>query len=104
MLDFIKNLFSPKPQVDIAQVLQSGAIVLDVRTPGEFKSGHVKKAINIPLDSIESNLVTLKSYKKPIVTCCRSGFRSKMAVTVLRKNGIEAFNGGTWESVASKIK
>lgn len=104
MFGFIKNLFSSDTKVDLTEVLKNGAIVLDVRTPGEFKSGHVKKAINIPLDSIESNLTTLKAYKKPIVTCCRSGFRSKSAVSVLKKNGIEAFNGGTWESVADRIK
>ena len=37
-------------------MLESGSVVIDVRTPEEFKSGHYMNSINIPLDKIESSL------------------------------------------------
>ena len=49
MLNLFKNMFSSAPEVDYAALVKKGALIIDVRTPGEFKSGHIKGSINIPL-------------------------------------------------------
>jgi rhodanese-related sulfurtransferase len=74
-------------------------VIVDVRTPGEFNSGHGKGAINIPLDSISSRVAELKKMNKPVITCCRSGSRSGMAKRILSSAGIECYNGGPWSSL-----
>jgi phage shock protein E len=61
-----------------------GALILDVRTQGEFDSGHVPGAMNIPHDELSSRLAELDSEKgEPVVVYCRSGKRAGMASTVL---------------------
>lgn len=79
MLDTIKNLFGFGPKVDYAELVKQGAIILDVRSAGEFSGGHIKGAINISVDSLEKNLGKLKDKNKPIITCCASGMRSASA-------------------------
>ena len=75
------------------------AFLVDVRTPGEFASGSVKGAVNIPLSSIEHQLGRFKG-KKNIVVFCRSGNRSGQAKRILERNGIEkVINGGTRQHV-----
>lgn len=103
MLNIIKQLLGLGPKVDYRNLVQSGAIILDVRTPAEFKSGHIKGAINIPVDKLQGNLAKVKATNKPVITCCRSGARSGMAVGILKQAGIDAYNGGPWNVLRSKI-
>jgi phage shock protein E len=86
------------PKVDLSQMIKEGATIVDVRTPDEFRSGHVKGSINIPLDRIHGQLAKLDK-SKPIITCCRSGARSGMATDLLKSAGFEAYNGGPWQNV-----
>ena len=74
-------------------------MILDVRTAGEFNTGHIVGSKNIPLDSIGSNLSELKNLNVPIITCCASGMRSGVAARQLSSVGITAVNGGSWYSV-----
>jgi rhodanese-related sulfurtransferase len=75
-----------------------------VRSKGEFNGGHIKGAINIPVDSLSSNLGKLKDKKKPIITCCASGMRSASARGILKSNGYEeVHNGGGWMSLQNKL-
>ena len=104
MINFLKDLFTDKNQVDLPALLAQGAMVLDVRTPQEFRGGHVKGSINIPLAEISNNLNLLKQVKKPIITCCRSGMRSANAANILRNVGLEAYNGQTWKRVQTMIE
>ena len=60
-----------------------GAVILDVRTEGEFGSGHVPGAVNIPHDELASRLSELASTDQPVVVYCRSGKRAGMASAVL---------------------
>jgi phage shock protein E len=60
-----------------------GAVILDVRTEGEFGSGHVPGAVNIPHDELASRLSELASTDQPVVVYCRSGKRAGMASEVL---------------------
>lgn len=76
-----------------------GAVVIDVRTPGEFASGHSKGAKNIPLDKISAQVTAIKKMNKPVIVCCRSGARSGQAASILKNAGIEVVNAGAWQNV-----
>lgn len=84
-------------------MLQKGALIVDVRTPEEYKAGHIKQSVNISLNTIPNKINELKRKNKPIITCCRSGARSGMAAEQLRKAGIEVENGGPWNSVQAMM-
>jgi phage shock protein E len=78
--------------------LENGALVIDVRSPGEFSSGHLAKAINIPLDAIETELPKrVKDKNQALLLHCASGMRSGMAKSKLRGMGYaNAFNLGSY--------
>lgn len=78
-----------------------GALIIDVRTIGEFNSGHGKSAKNIPLDKIGGEVKKLKALNKPIIVCCRSGARSGQAAGILKAAGVDVINGGSWQNVAN---
>jgi rhodanese-related sulfurtransferase len=103
MFNLIKKLFGMGPSVDYQALMQKGAIILDVRTKNEFQSGHIKGAVNIPVQTLGSNLSKLKK-DRPIITCCASGMRSASAKSILQSNGFnEVHNGGSWASLQSKL-
>ena len=84
----------------IVEAIRKGAMIVDVRTPGEFAAGHVKGAVNYPLDSLSSKLSALKQSNKPVVFCCASGNRSGQA-TSMAQGALEqeVVNGGPWTNV-----
>lgn len=79
----------------IAVFRARGAVVLDVRTPAEFASGHVEGAINLPLDQVGTGAGKLDK-ATPLLVCCASGARSAVAAAQLRAKGFEAVNAGSW--------
>lgn len=83
----------------ISEYIENGAIILDVRTPMEFREGHVKGSINIPLQELTSRYNEIKKQNKPVIACCRSGARSGSAATFLNGKGIDTINGGPWQTV-----
>lgn len=96
-MSFLEQIFGKK--VDFKEVISSGAVIVDVRTKDEFKSGHLQNSINIPIDSLEQNIKKLNK-NKPIITCCASGARSAFARRILTSNGFEeVYNGGSWQSL-----
>lgn len=103
MLDFLKGIFSGAPAADFQAMIANGAIIVDVRTPGEYKSGHIKGSLNIPLDTIPTQTKALAKKGVAIITCCRSGARSGAAAQILRNAGIEAVNGGAWDSLEGQL-
>ncbi len=104
MIQFFKNLLGIAPSVDYKALLSNGAQIIDVRTKGEFQSGHIKGSLNIPLQDLNSNLAKLKK-DKPVITCCASGMRSASAKNILKAKGFsDVHNGGGWSSLQSKIK
>lgn len=68
----------------------SGAILLDVRTPSEFTSGHISEARNVDFESSSfiSEIQKLDT-KKPYFVYCRSGNRSGQAIAIMKKEGIK---------------
>lgn len=103
MLNFLKSLFGGAPAVDFKSMVSAGAFIVDVRTVEEFRAGHVQGSVNIPLDQIASKISMLKNKKVPIIAVCRSGARSGVAANLLKKNGLEAYNGGSWNGFERKI-
>lgn len=102
MIGFLKKIFSGT-SVDYKELIKNGAVIVDVRTAAEFKSGHIKNSKNFPLDTIRNKVSELKDLNKPVITVCRSGARSGMAKGILKSAGIEVYNGGAWTSLASNI-
>ena len=104
MLKFLKALFGGGSRVDFSTIDLKNAIILDVRTPNEFQSGHISGAQNIPLQTLQQNLKRLKKDKQ-IITCCASGRRSGMAKSILESAGyVGVINGGGWTDLKDEIK
>ena len=99
MIALIKNLFGIGPKINVKELITSGAIVVDVRTPTEFKNGHIKGALNFPLQYLTTQMNKLKK-EQVIITCCRSGSRSGIAKRMLKSNGfLQVHNGGPWTNL-----
>ena len=100
MINKLKSLLGMGPSVDYAQLIKAGAIIIDVRSKGEFTGGHVKGSLNIPLDQLSGNLNKLKNKNQGIITCCASGMRSASAKGLLSQAGYtQVYNGGSWRSL-----
>ena len=103
MFQTLKSLFTPQEPVDYSELKKNGASIIDVRTAGEFSSGHIKGSKNIPLQSLSSKLNKIDK-TKPVIVCCASGARSGSAKRILESNGFEnVYNGGGWHSLNSKL-
>ena len=77
-------------QEDLLQKLEAGSapLILDVRSPGEYQSGHVPQAINIPHYELASRLNELPVTKdREIVTYCERGPRAGVAENILEQAG-----------------
>lgn len=68
-------------------LVEGGAKLVDVRTPGEYKAGHVPGAVNIPLNALEARLAELPDKNAEIVVYCRSGRRSGIAQRLMQSKG-----------------
>ncbi len=67
---------------------QDDIIIVDVRTPGEYSSGHIKDSINIPLNTIEDTVMEkYPNRDTKLYLYCRSGNRSSQAARLLVKQG-----------------
>jgi phage shock protein E len=104
MIQFLRKLFGLAPATDYAQLVKDGAIIVDVRSKGEFDGRHIKGSMNIPVDAIANNLNKIKDKNRAIITCCASGMRSAAAKSVLKSNGYtQVHNGGGWSSLERKL-
>ena len=90
---------------DYQAILDSGGVIIDVRTDSEFYSGHIKGSLNIPLGNLSSSLNHLKDKDQAIITCCASGVRSAGAQKLLSAKGYtNVVNGGGWSNLERKLK
>lgn len=71
----------------------TGAVLLDVRSPGEFKGGNIKGARNLDVmsPSFSSQIANLDKSKEYFLYC-RSGNRSGNACAMMAKNGFKTYN------------
>ena len=68
----------------------SGAVLLDVRTPEEYADGRIPGSVNIPLQSMERVTSVIGDKDTPLYVYCYSGARSRQATGLLRKMGYTA--------------
>lgn len=102
MLNMLKSLFGLSGTELSPEDLKNGTIV-DVRTPAEFRGGHVANSINIPLQELDRSLLKLRQLNSPIIACCASGNRSGMAARRLNSLEIKTINGGSWQNVNRQV-
>ncbi len=76
-----------KARHDGREKVQNGALLLDVRTPEEFREGHVQGAKNIPVQELARRLHELGPKTQHVVVYCRSGGRSAAAAQLLKGQG-----------------
>ena len=80
----------------LPELKKSGAILVDVRSAGEFANGNAPGTINIPLQELGSRLGEIPK-SAPVVLCCASGTRSAIAKLMLKKKGYQnVHNIGVW--------
>jgi rhodanese-related sulfurtransferase len=102
-MGILQQLFGGGKTADLKNIIEEGAFLVDVRTPGEFAGGSVKGSVNIPLDRVASQLAKFKN-KKNIIVFCLSGGRSSQAKAILEQNGFtNVVNGGTWTNVSKFV-
>lgn len=83
----------------LSEKIENGAIILDVRTENEYKTGHIDGSINIPLGTIRERYIELDTGKTYITTCSH-GLRSVKVETILKEKGYKnVFNGGAWSDL-----
>ena len=64
-----------------------GAVLLDVRTPEEYREGHIHGSKNVPLQSLDKVTGLVNNQDTPVFVYCHSGARSSQAVNALRRMG-----------------
>ena len=89
----------------IKESLRRGAVVIDVRSPGEYDQGKIKGSKNIPVDQIPVNAKYIKGLNRPVIVVSSPDSRSAEAKRILKENGVtEVYNGGGWERVLKMIR
>lgn len=87
----------------IKDFLLRNALIVDVRSPQEFKQAHAKGAVNMPMNIIEARAKLLKEKGRPVILCCASGIRAGKAKKILDQSEIEVMNGGGWKRVGKFV-
>lgn len=90
-------------KTDYKKLLAEGAVIIDVRNPGEFAGGAAPGSENIPLGKLPSKIKQIKSLEVPVICVCASGMRSGAAKGQLKAAGIDAYNGGPWTKMLQYI-
>lgn len=93
----------PVLKIDYDALLERGFLLVDVRTPEEYKEGHVDGAINIPLKKLKQSLNAFKVNIRPVLFYCKSGKRSQKAFVKALSKGIDCYNGGTLGDVKQAL-
>lgn len=85
------------------EAVKNGALIVDVRTPKEFRGKHIKGAINLPIQEIMKGKIPLPKNKE-IVVYCRTGSRSSVSAKVLRELGWSVYDVATQSEWEREIK
>ena len=83
---------------DYKDLLDQGAIIIDVRTESEYNSGHIKNSINVPLKDLTYRINEFDK-KDNIVTVCAVGIRAESAKKFFESRGYNVANGGRWTNL-----
>ena len=77
---------------DLASLPHDGSVtLLDARTAGEYRRGHIDGFVNIPVDELRERLGEIEA-GKPVFVICQSGLRSYIACRILAGNGFDCYN------------
>lgn len=77
---------------DLASLPHDGSVtLLDTRTVGEYRRGHIDGFVNIPVDELRERLDEIET-GKPVYVICQSGLRSYIACRILAGNGFDCYN------------
>lgn len=99
-MSILQRLFREKEEADYKKLVEQGAVIVDVRSKEEFDTGHIKGALNIPLDELSLNIKKVVAINTCVITCCASGGRSSVAKNMLHNAGYDnVHNGGGWNSL-----
>ncbi|WP_157844429.1 MULTISPECIES: rhodanese-like domain-containing protein [unclassified Chryseobacterium] len=93
----MKSVIADQKNNIIEVVNSSDVTIVDVRIPEQFKEASAKNAVNIPLAEIADRSPELLG--KKVVVFCNKGIQADEAVKVLRKNGVEVYDGTTLKNV-----
>lgn len=105
MVKSLKQLFGIGPRVNYAQLVQEGAIIIDVRTPAEFGEARIAGAVNIPVEKLRHNLHRFNGKQQPIIVTCTDGSKSWYAKNLLDANGYrKVYNAGNWQKLQRRLK
>ncbi len=95
------------PPEGVAQLVEAGALLLDVREPDEWQAGHAPGASHVPMGMVPEHLDELPSDRR-ILAICRSGARSRTVAEALIGAGFDVMNveGGmrAWEAADLPIE
>jgi len=69
------------------ELVEGGAKLVDVRTPSEHRSGHIKGSLNLPVQDLARRMAEIGEKDKPVVVYCASGMRSASAASMLKRAG-----------------
>jgi len=102
---FIKRASAASPEM-LRQHLQAGALVIDVRSPAEYRSGHAPGALNIPLPELADKLPReIPDKEKVLLLHCQSGMRSRNGQRQLQRLGYKhVFNLGSLARATQLVK
>ncbi len=91
---------------EVKSYLQRGAKVIDVRSPGEYGSGHLPDAVNIPVGELESRIGQYATNKEqPLLLHCASGMRSGSGKRILEQMGYtQVLNLGSYGQAEKLLK
>ena len=92
MITKIKSMI--KGKTSNLDMIENGALVVDVRQPEEFALGNILESVNIPLGLLPNRIDEMTG--KTVILVCQSGARAMVARNLLKKKGIEAHNAGSW--------
>lgn len=91
LFDFFKKPYQSIQATQVSELQAAGAMLVDVREPGEYRMGHVAGAKLVPLGQLERSLKQLPK-ERQIIVMCQSGMRSQQAASILAANGYSVLN------------
>ena len=87
-MDIVDFFGHPDINAGVAEYnLTEHAVLLDVRTPEEYRNGHIPGSCNVPLQAIDEIESIVEDMETPLFVYCRSGNRSGQAMAILRDMG-----------------
>jgi len=103
IIEIIRKWLGFAKDTDYKTLVETGAQIIDVRTPAEFSTGHIPNSTNIPL-ALLTKRIARHSKDSQIILCCASGMRSATARNTLLSMGYRfVYNGGSWNRLMSRI-